>query len=187
MRALSIAPASREGEATAAIILARVGEIARAQSLVADIGRRYPDHSVMQSYWLPTIRAQMALRSGDAATALHELQRAAPLDLLYPQVFFYSLMPSVVLRAEAYLLARQPEPAAQQWLTILGNPGIPQLSATVPFARLQLARSYAVSAAATPPGSGAAQAYQDFLRRWDAADPDIPLLIHARAEFARLQ
>jgi hypothetical protein len=186
LRALTIAPASREGEATAAIILARTGDSAGAKSLVADIERRYPDHRVMQSYWLPTIRAQMALKKRDAATALAELHRAAPLDLLYPQVFFYSLMPSVVLRGDAYTLAGEPGRAVQQWQTILQNPGIAQLSATVPVARLQLARSYAASTRGRPEDSRVAAAYQDFLRRWDAADPAIPLLIQARAEFAQL-
>ena len=185
LRALTIAPASREGEATAAIILARAGDSARAKSLVADLGKRYPDHSVTQSYWLPTIRAQIALQGRDASTALAELQCAAPLDLLYPQVFFYSLMPSVVLRAEAYMLTGEPGRALEQWRTILQNPGIAQLSATVPFARLQLARSYAVSS--RPPDSRAAEAYKDFLRRWDSADPGIPLLTQARAEFAQLE
>ena len=186
LRAVTIAPASREGEATAAIILARTGDSARVKALVADIERRYPDHSVMQSYWLPIIRAQMALKGRDAVTALAELQRAAPLDLLYPQVFFYSLMPSVVLRAEAYMLAGETDRALEQWRTILQNPGIAQLSATMPFARLQLARGYAANTRGRPQDPRAAEAYQDFLRRWDAADPAIPLLTQARAEFAQL-
>ena len=187
LRALTLAPASREGEATAAIILARAGDGARAKSLVADIEQRYPNHRVMQSYWLPTIRAQIALRARDARTALAELHRAEPLDLLYPQVFFYSLMPSVVLRAEAYMLAGEPGRAVEQWRTILQSPGIAQLSATVPIARLQLARSYAAISRGGPPDSRAGEAYQEFLRRWDAADPGIPVLAQARAEFAQLQ
>lgn len=187
LRALTLAPASREGEATAAIILARAGDSARAKSLVADIERRYPNHSVMQSYWLPTIRAQIALKARDARTALAELHRAEPLDLLYPQVFFYSLMPSVVLRAEAYMLDGESGRAVEQWRTILQNPGIAQLSATVPIARLQLARSYAASSRGGPPDSRAGEAYQEFLRRWDAADPGIPVLAQARAEFAQLR
>jgi tetratricopeptide (TPR) repeat protein len=186
LRALTIAPASREGEATAAIILARAGDNVRAKSLLADLEKRYPDHSVMQWYWLPTIRAQIALQRHDTSTALAELHQTARLDLLYPQVFFYSLMPSVVLRAEAYMLRGEPGRAAAQWRTILQNPGIAQLSATVPFARLQLARSYAASSRGRSPDSQAARAYQDFLRRWDAADPGIPVLTQARAEFAQL-
>ena len=186
-QALRLAPASREGEATAAIILARAGDIRRAQALMDDIEKRYPDHSVVQSYWLPTIRAQVALRAGDPPTALRELRTAAPLDLLYPQVFFYSLMPSVLLRGEAYMQAGEPARAAVEWRTILQNPGITQLSATVPFARVQLARSYAASTAGKAPDSRTAKAYQDFLRRWDEAEPDIPLLKQARAEFSLLR
>ena len=185
--ALRLAPASREGEATAAIILARAGDVRRAKALMADIERRYPNHSVMQSYWLPTIRAQIALRADDAPTALRELRTAAPLDLLYPQVFFYSLMPSVVLRGEAYMRAGEPARAAVEWRTILQNPGITQLSATVPFARVGLARSYAAGAAGKAPDSRAAEAYQEFLRRWSGAETDIPLLKQARAEFSLLR
>ena len=147
LQALSIARASREGEATAAIILARTGDIPRARSLMTDIEKRYPNHSVMQSYWLPTIRAQLALRHHDTATALKELTTAAPLDLLYPQVFFYSHMPSVVLRAEAYELHGERARAAAQWQTILRNPGITQLSATSRYARRQLAHSRGLGAA----------------------------------------
>ena len=58
---------------------------------------------------------------------------------LYPQIFFYSHMPSVVLRAEAYRLAGDAARAAEQWRIILRNPGITQLSATAPYARVQLA------------------------------------------------
>ena len=141
LQALSIAHGSREGEATAAIILARTGDIARAESLMADIEKRYPNHSVVQSYWLPSIRAQLALGRGDTATALKELTSAAPLDLLYPQVFFYSHMPSVVLRAEAYQLRGERTRAAEQWQTILRNPGITQLSATARYAQRQLGQS----------------------------------------------
>ena len=143
VQALTIAPASREGEATAAIILARTGDIARVEALLADIEQRYPDHRVMQSYWLPTIRAQLALKRADASAALKELATAAPLDLIYPQVFFYSHMPSVLLRAEAYTLAGDPAGASREWQTILSHPGITQLSATAPYARVQLARGNA--------------------------------------------
>jgi Tfp pilus assembly protein PilF len=114
---------------------------------MADIEKRYPNHSVMQSYWLPTIRAQLALRQHDTATALKELTSAAPLDLLYPQVFFYSHMPSVVLRAEAYQLRGERAHATEQWQIILSNPGIRQLSATARYARRQLAHSQGLKAA----------------------------------------
>jgi hypothetical protein len=98
-QALAIAPHSREGEATAAIILARTGDVSRAELLVKDIEQRYATHSVMQTYWLPTIRAQIALTKHDSSTALAELRRAAPLDTLYPQgVLLLPYAVSMVLR-----------------------------------------------------------------------------------------
>jgi tetratricopeptide (TPR) repeat protein len=188
VRALTIAPGSREGEATAAIILARTGDIPRAESLIADIVRRYPNHRIMQSYWLPSIRAQIALKRRDTSTALKELRTAAPLDLLYPQVFFYSHMPSVVLRAEAYTLSREPALAVEQWQTILENPGIVQLSATAPFAILQRGRSSMSGTEVKSSELGdAREAYEDFLRLWREADADIPVLRQARAEYAQLK
>jgi tetratricopeptide (TPR) repeat protein len=185
IRALTIAPGSREGEATAAIILARAGDVSRAKSLAADLAKRYANHSVMQSYWLPTIRAQVALRKPDPVTALKELRTAAPLDLLYPQVFFYSHMASVVLRAEAYMLSGESARAVEQWQAILRNPGIVQLSATVPYARLQLGRSHALSERSLE-RSRAREAYDQFFHLWTGADADIPLLKQARAEFGQL-
>jgi len=116
----------------------------REQALhIENLEKRYPNHRVVQSYWLPTIRAQIALKQGDSSTALKELTKATPLDLLYPQIFFYSHMPSVVLRAEAHRLAGDPARAAEQWQIILRNPGITQLSATSPYARRQLATASA--------------------------------------------
>jgi outer membrane PBP1 activator LpoA protein len=183
--ALEADAADREGEATAAIILARAGDVSRAESLVADLAKRYANHSVMQSYWLPTIRAQVALRKPDPVTALKELRTAAPLDLLYPQVFFYSHMASVVLRAEAYMLSGQSGRAVEHWQAILRNPGVVQLSATVPYARLQLGRSHALSERSSE-RSRAREAYNEFFRLWTGAEPDIPLLKLARAEVGQL-
>jgi NAD(P)H-dependent FMN reductase len=115
----------------------------------------------MQSYWLPTIRAQVALRKPDPVTALEQLRTAAPLDLLYPQVFFHSYMASVVLRAEAYMLSGQSARAAEQWQAILRDPGILQLGATVPCAKLQLGRGYALSERSSE-RSRAREAYDEF-------------------------
>jgi hypothetical protein len=185
-QALAIAPHSREGEATAAIILARTGDVSRAELLVKDIEQRYATHSVMQTYWLPTIRAQIALTKHDSSTALAELRRAAPLDTLYPQVFFYSHMPSMVLRAEAYMLGGQWTRAKDQWQAILLNPGIVQLSATGPYARLQLSRT--LSSTASRVGlSRARKAYQEFLRLWSDAEPDNSVFKQAQVEFERLE
>ena len=178
-----------EGSAIAAILFARTGDVPRATAVAEELAKRYPDHPVVQSYWLPCIRAQVALAQKDPARALQLLRTAARYDTLLPQVAYYSHMPSVVLRAEAYSATAQPALAAKEWETILKTPGIVQLSASAPIARLQLARIYACEPAT---GSASARAkarfaYQDFLSLWQEADADVPVLREARQEFAKLR
>ena len=189
VRALQLAPDSREGSAIAAILFARTGDVPRATVVAEELEKRYPDHPVVQSYWLPCIRAQIALTQKDPARALQLLRTAARYDTLLPQVAYYSHMPSVVSRAEAYSATAQPALAGKEWETILKTPGIVQLSASAPIARLQLARIYALE-----PGAGSAStrakartAYQDFLSLWQEADADVPVLREARQEFAKLR
>ena len=188
LRALEMAPDSREGEAIAAILFARTGDITRAKSAAKDLGKRYPDHPVVQSYWLPCIRAQIALTKKDPTRALQLLRGAAHYDTLLPQVAFYSPMPSVVLRAEAYSATGQPALAANEWKKILKTPGIVQLSASAPIARLQLARAYASQGAKNSSVHAKTRiAYQDFLLLWKDADLDIPILKEARNEYAKVR
>jgi tetratricopeptide (TPR) repeat protein len=189
IHALEIAPDSREEGAVAAILLARTGDIARANAIAKDLEQRYPVHVVVQSYWLPCIRADVMLAGKQPKSALRELEKAKPYDTLFPQVAFYSPMLSVVLRAEAYLALGQPEAAAKEWRRISEYPGIVQLSATAPIAKLQLARAYARQAAGRN-GSARTEsrtAYKNFLSLWKDADPDIPILKEAEAEFAKLK
>ncbi len=183
-----IAPESREEGALAAIFLARTGDTVRANAIAKDLEQRYPVHAVVQSYWLPSIRAQISLASKRPRLALQQLEKARPYDTLFPQVAFYSPMLSVVLRAEAYLALGQPAAAAKEWNRISQYPGIVQLSATAPIAKLQLARASALQARTNNSARTEARAaYQDFLSLWKEADPDIPLLKEAQAEFAKLQ
>jgi tetratricopeptide (TPR) repeat protein len=189
VRALEMAPDSREGEAMAAILFARTGDVPRATVAAEDLEKRYPDHPVVQSYWLPCIRAQIALTQKDPSLALRLLRTAVHYDTLLPQVAYYSHMPSVVLRAEAYSALGQPTAALKEWKGILKYPGIVQLSATAPIARLQLARASARQAVGTGNAARteARTAYQDFLSLWKGADSNIPLLKEAKAEFTKLQ
>jgi eukaryotic-like serine/threonine-protein kinase len=188
IHALGIAPDSREEGAVAAILLARTGDISKAEAIAKDLEQRYPVHAVVQSYWLPCIRAQISLAGSHPETALGELEKARPYDVLFPQVAFYSPMFSVVLRAEAYVAAGQPARAAKEWNKVAANPGIVQLSATAPISKLQLARALALRdrKGSLSVGAEARRAYQDFLSLWRDADPYIPVLKEARAELAAL-
>jgi eukaryotic-like serine/threonine-protein kinase len=188
IRALELAPDSREEGAVAAILLARTGDTVRAQVIAKDLEQRYPVHAVVQSYWLPCIRAQLSLASKRPASALRLLEKAKPYDTLFPQVAFYSPMLSVVLRAEAYLALGQPAAAVREFSKISQYPGIVQLSATAPISKLQLARASALQARTNNSARTEARtAYQDFLSLWKDADPNIPLLKEAKAELANLK
>jgi pimeloyl-ACP methyl ester carboxylesterase/tetratricopeptide (TPR) repeat protein len=183
VRAMEIAGDSREGEAVAAILFARTGDVARATGAAEDLNKRYPDHPVVQSFWIPCIQAQIALTQKSPGRALQLLQPAARYDSLLPQVGYYSPMPSVVLRAEAYAATDQPGLAAKEWEKILNTPGIVQLSASAPIARLRLAQSYAKQNEKVR----TATAYKDFLSLWNKADAGIPVLTQAKEEFSRLE
>ena len=197
LHALEIAPDSREEGAVAAVLLARTGDVAKAEAIAKDLEQRYPVHAVVQSYWLPCIHAQISLARKDPETALQLLEKARAYDPLLPQVAFYSPMLSVVLRAEAYMAIGKPDAAAKEWTEILSYPGITQLSATAPIAKLQLARAFALQARANhspdhaSDGSSAlAQArtaYGDFLSLWKDADPDVRILKEAQNEVAALK
>jgi tetratricopeptide (TPR) repeat protein len=188
VRALTIAPESREDQAIAAILLARTGDLAKASAIEGDLEKRYSLHPVMQSYWLPCIRAQIALANKNPASALQELQKTRPYDALLPQVAYYSHMPSVVLRAEAYSALGQHSAAITEWKRIFEFPGIVQLSATAPLAKLQLARACAIQAGTNNSAARAKAraAYEDFLSLWKDADPKIPIMKEVKAEFAKL-
>jgi hypothetical protein len=172
----------------AAILLARTGDLSKAEAIAKDLGRRYPIHAVVQAYWLPCIRAQISLARKHPQAALRQLEKARPYDTLFPQVAFYSPMFSVVLRAEAYWSLGQAAAAAKEWDKISRYPGIVQLSATAPVSALQLARAlvFQERKSRSSVRAQARGAYDGFLALWSAADLDIGILKEARAEFAAL-
>ena len=193
--ALKLAPASQGVGAEAALALAMAGDTARAELLAQDLGKRYPLDTQMQSLWLPAIRAQVALNKKNSAAAINELQAAtSPLEL--GQIGFVTniscLYPTYV-RGEAYLAAGQGSAAAAEFQKILDHGGIVWNCWTGALGRLGVARANALEAK-TLQGADADAArvravagYKDFLALWKDADPDIPIFIAAKAEYARLQ
>jgi hypothetical protein len=94
----------------------------------------------------------------------------------------------IYLRGEAYLAAGQDgaggqEGAAAEFQKIIDHPGIVWNCANGALAHLELGRAYALAG----DKAKARAAYQDFLTLWKDADPDVPVLKEARAEFAKLQ
>lgn len=182
--ALTTAPDSPDAQELAAIVLARVGDTSRAQSLAQDLAKNFPVHTLVQSYFLPAIQAQISLTTKDPTKAIEQLQVAAPLD--FAQAGFAingSCLYSVYVRGEAYLAAGRGSAAAAEFQKIIDHPGLVWNCATGTMAHLELGRAYAVAGDTAK----AKSAYQDFLTLWKDADSDIPVLQEAKAEYAKLQ
>jgi serine/threonine protein kinase/tetratricopeptide (TPR) repeat protein len=181
--AVTIAPGSRDAELQAALAYALAGDTDHAQSLAYDLGKRFPQYTVVQSVWLPTIRADIETGRKNAARGIELLQAAAPYELGQLASAPNSCLYPVYVRAEAYLSARQGPAAAAEFQKILDHRGLLWNCATGPLAHLGLARAYALQG----DSARARDAYNDFLTLWKDADPDIPILKRAKAEYAKLQ
>ena len=192
--ALKLAPTSQGVESEAALAFAMAGDTARAESLAQDLGKRFPLDTQVQSLWLPAIQAQLALDGKNTASALNASQGASPIEL--GQIAFVaniSCLYHVYARGEAYLAAGQGSAAAAEFQKILDHSGIVWNCWTGALARLGMARANVLqSRSAQGPDVDAARvraltAYKDFLTLWKDADPDIPILKEAKAEYAKLQ
>ena len=192
--ALKLAPGSQSVEVEAALASAMAGDMARAESLAQDLGKRYPLDTQMQSLWLPAIQGQLALNKKNPAAALNTLQAASPIEL--GQIAFVaniSCLYHVYVRGEAYLAAGQGSAAAAEFQKILDHSGIVWNCWTGALARLGVARANALQARTSQGADADADhvralaAYKDFLTLWKDADPDIPILIAAKAEYAALE
>jgi tetratricopeptide (TPR) repeat protein len=174
----ALALANGEGvQFLAALALSFANDAARVETLTTDLGNRFPEHTIVQSYYLPTLRGQMALSRNDPSGAIEVLQAAAPYELsgsgaLYP----------VYVHRESNLAAHQGDKAAAEFQKILDHRGIVVNAPIGALAHLGLGRAYVLLGDKTK----AKSAYQDFLTLWKDADPDIPMLKQAKAEYAKL-
>jgi tetratricopeptide (TPR) repeat protein/predicted Ser/Thr protein kinase len=173
--ALDLAPQSEDVESWGAEVLARCGNTARARTLAQDLAKRFPRHTIIRRYWLPRIGAQIALAAKKPAEAIESLREAEPLEA---RSCNYSYE-----RGEAYLAAGQGSAAATAFQQILGHPGLVRNCLPGALAHLQIGRAY-VMQGDTAKARGA---YRDFLALWKDADTDIPILIAAKAEYAKLK
>ncbi|MGB4785289.1 MAG: hypothetical protein WAQ77_11255, partial [Candidatus Acidiferrum sp.] len=168
-----------------ALALAFAGDANQAQELTDDLARRFPEDTITQFNYLPTLRAKLALLHSRPQEALEILEVATPYELGLPAFSFYNwpnLYPAYV-RGEAYLAAHQGTEAAAEFQKILDHRGIVLNEPIGALAHLQLGRVYALQGDTAKSRA----AYQDFLTLWKDADRDIPILKEAKAEFARLQ
>ena len=162
----------------AALALAFEGDTSRSETLGDELGKLFPEDTSVQYNYLPTLHAQLAISRNDPAKAIETLQATAPYELsgaggLYP----------VYVRGQAYLAAHQGSEAEAEFQKILNHRGIVLNSPIGALAHLQIGRAYALQGDTAK----AKAAYQDFLTLWKDADPDIPIFIAAKAEYAKLK
>jgi eukaryotic-like serine/threonine-protein kinase len=173
----------RDVKVVAALALARIGDQPRAKALVGELEKNYPLNTVLKLYWLPSINAAVALCTGNSSQATVDLETAAPYDLASPPPLQMGTLYPAYLRGQAYLLGHNGSAAAAEFQKLLDHRGIVVNFVTGSLAHLQIGRAYAMAGDTAK----AKAAYKDFLTLWKDADPDIPILKQAKAEYAELQ
>ena len=179
--ALKLAP-TRDVQAIAALALARAGDTAGAEKQAAELDKAFLLDTLVQRYWLPTIRAGVALERQDPNRAIELLKAASTVELGSPANLTIFLSPAY-LRGEAYLMLRDGNRAAAEFQKFIDHRGVVMNFPWGALARLGLARAYALQGDTVK----ARAAYQDFLILWKDADPDVPILKEAKAEYAKLK
>ncbi len=173
--------ANRDVSSVAALTLARAGDLAGAERLAAQLDKDFPLATLVQAYWLPSIRAAVALQRKDPKHAIELLKLGGTIELGQPVLFNVVLCP-VYLRGEAYLMLRDGDRAASEFQKFIDHRGLVVNFPWGALARLGLARAYALQGDHVK----ARVAYEDFFALWKDADPDIPILKEAKAEYAKL-
>lgn len=178
-------PTWRDARYAAALAFAYERDVSQAQALAEDMVKSFSRDTLVQVNYLPTLRAKLALLHSNPKQALDILTLATPYELGLPSLSLYNWpnMYPVYVRGEAYLAAHQGREAAAEFQKILDHRGIVLNEPIGALAHLQLGRAYAMQGDTIK----ARTAYQDFLTLWKDADPDIPILIAAKAEYAKLQ
>ena len=163
----------------AAIALAKIGDNAAAENLIAELERQAADNTLMQRNTLPTTRAIIELNRGNSAKALDILSKTPPYDMGPGP--YVALLP-VYVRGLAYLRVGRDQEAAAEFQKVVQYRGAVGSAITGALVHLQLARAYAMSGNT----DAARTEYQNFLALWKDADPDVPVLKQAKAEYAKL-
>jgi eukaryotic-like serine/threonine-protein kinase len=180
--ALKLAP-NRDVRVVAALALARAGDTAGAEKLAAELDKTYPLDTLVQRNWLPTIRAAVALERKDPNRAIELLKETSKIELGQPTSSLTIFLCPAYIRGEAYLMLHDGNVAPAEFQKFIEHRGLVGNFPWGAISRLELARAYAMQGDTAK----ARAAYQDFLTLWKGADPDIPILKEAKAEYAKLQ
>jgi eukaryotic-like serine/threonine-protein kinase len=178
--AVKLAP-NRDVRAMAALTLARAGDTAAAEKLANEIDKAFPLDTLVQRYWLPTIRAALALQRQDPGRAVELLKVASPVELSLYSNLAIALCP-VYLRGEAFLMLHDGNAAAAEFQKFIDHWGLVANAPWGALARLGIARSYAQAGDTEK----SLAKYREFLALWKNADSDLPILKEAKSEYKKL-
>jgi len=181
--AAASAEASGDVMVLSALALARIGDTARAKVISQKLQKDSPSKTTLNRYWLPTISAAIEIKEGRPDRAIAVLEPALPYELAGEDLLYSGPLYPAYLRGQAYLMMHNGPAAAAEFQKLLDHRGIVLNYPLGALAHLQLGRAYAMSGDTAK----ARAAYKDFLTLWKDADPDIPILKQAKAEYAKLQ
>jgi serine/threonine protein kinase/tetratricopeptide (TPR) repeat protein len=175
----------RDSEYAAGLALALTGDSVRTRSVAGDLAKNFPEDTVVQFTYLPTLYAQLALvTDGNGLAAVETLSPTSAYELGSSGDFtFWANLYPIYVRGHAFLAAHQGVQAAAEFQKIQNWPGVVVNEPIAALSHLGLARAYAMQGATDK----AKLAYQDLFTLWKDADPDIPILNQAKTEYAKLQ
>ena len=176
---------TRNVMAVAATAYAQSGNLRQAQALAEELGRDYPDHTLLHLAWLPAIGATIEIKQNNPSRAIETLQKATSVELGKP---IFNVNNGLIFRPEytrgqAYLLLQSGNEAAAEFKKILDHPGVSVNDPLGALAHLGMARALVLQHETDK----ARAEYEQFLNLWKDADPDIPVLQQARAEYGKLK
>jgi predicted Zn-dependent protease len=181
--AMQPAAPNRDVQAMVALAQARAADTAKADNLAAALDNAFPLDTLVQKYWLPTIRAAVALQQNRPKDAIEVLRATEGIELGQPiRTEINTFLYPVYLRGEAYLMLNDGNAAAAEFQKYIDHRGVVGNNPLGALARLGLARA-CVKQGDT---AKARAAYQEFLTIWKDADPNIPIYQQAKAESAKL-
>jgi serine/threonine protein kinase/tetratricopeptide (TPR) repeat protein len=181
-RALALAP-GRGVKVLAALALARTGETSQSRTILEALQKSDPTNTYLKVYWFPVIEASIAMAQQAPDRTIVALEPSVPYELGGPPPALTGVMYPAYIRGLAYLAQKNGPAAAAEFQKFPDHPGNVQNFPLGVLAHLGLARAYALSGDTAK----AKTAYQDFLNLWKDADPDIPILKEAKAEYSKLQ
>lgn len=164
----------------AALLLAQTGDAAGAEKLFADLVKESPNDTFLHSVWIPIARAAVEVRRHNGTKAVGLLESARPYEL--GNGFNSCAYWANYARGDAYLKAQDGQNAAAEYQKILDHRGVSPTSPLYSLTRVGFARAYVLQG----DNAKARTAYQDFFADWRDADPDIPILKQAKAEYEKL-